>query len=152
MAGYAIFCYIMGVKDRHNGNIMIDREGHIFHIDFGFILDDSPRNLGFETAPFKITIDDIDIMQGKDSEAFNLFKVLFFTGFKAVQKYKNEIINIIKYVVDDEDKIKKLNDKFKSDFSEIDLTNYINGLIYSSVDNFTTAQYDNFQRLTNGIL
>jgi hypothetical protein len=32
-AGYAITSYILQVKDRHNGNVMIDSEGHMVHID-----------------------------------------------------------------------------------------------------------------------
>lgn len=57
-AGYAVACYILQAKDRHNGNILIRKDGSMVHIDFGFILEISPGgNMGFETAAFKLSHD-----------------------------------------------------------------------------------------------
>ena len=39
------------------------------HIDFGFMLSNSPGgNMGFETSPFKLTQEFLDIMDGEQSE------------------------------------------------------------------------------------
>jgi phosphatidylinositol 4-kinase len=55
LAAYSVICYIINIKDRHNGNMLLDMNGHIIHIDFGFILGISPGSLSFENAPFKLT-------------------------------------------------------------------------------------------------
>jgi len=77
LAGYSLVCYFLQIKDRHNGNILIDNEGHIIHIDFGFMLSNSPgRGIKFEKAPFKLTNDLVDCMGGVNSSNFNKYRKL----------------------------------------------------------------------------
>lgn len=87
----------MQIKDRHNGNILIDNEGHVAHIDFGFIFDWSPgRDMRFESANFKLTSEMIKVLGGDEkSEAYNLFVNLTIKGFLAIREYYDVIIATI---------------------------------------------------------
>lgn len=56
LAGYSLVTYFLQVKDRHNGNIMLHRDGSILHIDFGFFLSNAPgKGVELEkNCPFKL--------------------------------------------------------------------------------------------------
>ena len=95
LAAYSLYTYIFAIKDRHNGNIMIDRKGHIIHIDFGFMLQNSPGNMGFEGAPFKLTEEYVDLMEGVESDLFEYFKSLLTAGLIEVRKHLDELIRFI---------------------------------------------------------
>jgi len=88
-----LITYLLQIKDRHNGNILLDREGHLVHIDFGFMLSNSPGNLGFEAAPFKLPLEYVEVLGGVDSEHFREFKKLFKDGFEAARKHCDRIVS-----------------------------------------------------------
>ena len=72
LAGYSLVCYFLQIKDRHNGNILIDNKGHLIHIDFGFLLSNAPgKGLKFETAPFKLSKDMVDCLGGVKGKPFS---------------------------------------------------------------------------------
>lgn len=95
LAAYSLVTYLLNLKDRHNGNIMIDIKGRIIHIDFGFILGISPGNVGFETAPFKMTKEYVNLLDGINSEIYNYFILLLTKGFLELRKYFDSFVKIV---------------------------------------------------------
>jgi phosphatidylinositol 4-kinase len=67
---------------------MLDDQGHIVHIDFGFILEISPGgNMGFESAAFKLSHEMAQLLDpgGKrSSPQFRLFEELVVRAYLAV--------------------------------------------------------------------
>ena len=62
LAGYSLLTYLLNIKDRHNGNILLQRDGHLVHIDFGFFFSIAPGGITFESAPFKLTRDFYELL------------------------------------------------------------------------------------------
>lgn len=90
MCRYAVACFLLQAKDRHNGNLLIDNEGRLVHIDFGFILEISPGgNLGFENAAFKLSHEMSQILDpsgDRSSSHFQLFQDLAVRGYLVVSE------------------------------------------------------------------
>jgi hypothetical protein len=95
LAAYSMISYVLQLKDRHNGNLLIDNMGHIIHIDFGFMLSNSPGSMGFEAAPFKLTQEYVDVLGGLASPAFDEFKALCKKAFQALRKEAERLIMLV---------------------------------------------------------
>jgi phosphatidylinositol 3-kinase len=70
-AGYCVLTYLLGIGDRHLENILLNNEGKMFHIDFGFILGKDPKPI---PPPFKLCKEMIEGMGGEKTENYTLFK------------------------------------------------------------------------------
>ncbi|XP_068652353.1 phosphatidylinositol 4-kinase beta 1-like isoform X2 [Aristolochia californica] len=164
MAGYSIVCYLLQIKDRHNGNLLMDEEGHIIHIDFGFMLSNSPGGVNFESAPFKLTRELLEVMdsdaEGVPSEFFDYFKVLCIQGFLTCRKHAERIILLVEMLQDSgfpcfkggPRTIQNLRKRFHLSLTEEQCVSLVLSLISSSLDAWRTRQYDYYQRVLNGIL
>ena len=163
LAAYSLVCYYLQLKDRHNGNILIDMYGNLIHIDFGFILGISPGNLNFESAPFKLTNEYIEIMDGEQSEIFKHFRELLIQGMIESKKHVESFVKIVEIMshgskmpcFDNKDIssiISKLRERFGEAKNDAEFPKIVDDLIYRAKDNFWTNKYDTFQKITNGII
>jgi hypothetical protein len=164
IAAYSLVTYLFTIKDRHNGNILFDSDGHLIHIDFGFLLGIAPGgSFSVETAPFKLTHEMLEIFGGLDSHYFALFVKAFTTGFLALRSKSSAILTAVEVMSQDStfpcfqgkevgNILEKLKSRFRNDLSVSETVEYCLDLIIQSYSNLGTKNYDTFQYYTNGII
>ncbi|KAG4028948.1 hypothetical protein MFRU_018g00580 [Monilinia fructicola] len=162
LAAYSIISYVLQLKDRHNGNVLIDNEGHIIHIDFGFMLSNSPGSVGFEAAPFKLTQDYVDVLGGVGSPAFDDYKKLCKQAFQALRRSADHLIDLVS-MMGRESKMpcfsygvaqatNSLRQRFQLQMSADEAESFVEtDLIGKSLGSYYTRLYDTFQYRTQGI-
>lgn len=160
LAAYSLLCYILQIKDRHNGNILVDNEGHIIHIDFGFMLSNAPGHIGFEASPFKLTHEYIDLMGGQDSQSFAEFVSLLKQAFRVLRQHADEFVTFVD-IMSKESKLpcfmsgpqtaQQLKARFVLHLNDEEADQFIEKLVFKSAGSFYTRLYDQFQIVTQGI-
>ena len=144
MQSLAISCcisYILGLGDRHLDNIMINKKGQLFHIDYGYLMD-NPLTSILTSPNIKITPVMIDFLGGTEGLYYKEFTEYIIKIYDIMRLYKNLIINYYK-MLDDEKFVEwkvfkeKLENRFLSglQWKDIQIT-LINELETSNLTEF----------------
>ena len=115
-AGYCVVTYLLGIGDRHLENLMIDKNGRLFHIDFGYILGKDPKPM---PPPIKLCKEMVQCMGGKDSKGFADFQQKCVNAYWVLRENARVIVNMFYLMIDSGipelnniDNLKKLHEKF----------------------------------------
>jgi len=164
LAAYSAVCYAFAIKDRHNGNILLDTEGHLIHIDFGFLFGIAPGgSFSIETAPFKLTDEMVQVLGDTNSPLFAEFVLLFACAFLTLQAGLDKIVSLVEIMCDQStfpcfagttkaEVIQRLTNRLRPDLDKRESVGFAIDLVRLSMGSTLTRQYDNFQWLTNGIM
>lgn len=84
--------YILGLGDRHLDNIMINNKGLIFHIDYGYLMDNPVTSI-LSAPNIKVTSVMIDFLGGPNGMYYDKFKDYVIKVYDIMRLYKNIIVN-----------------------------------------------------------
>lgn len=91
-AAYCVVTYLLGVGDRHLDNIMVSKDGRLFHIDFGYILGKDP----IITDPaIRITPEIVEAVGGFSSANYIQFKDLCTKIYNCLRRNIDIFMNIL---------------------------------------------------------
>ncbi|KAJ1985564.1 Phosphatidylinositol (PI) 3-kinase [Dimargaris cristalligena] len=138
-AGYCVITYLLGVGDRHLDNLLMTRDGRLFHIDFGYFLGRDPKPF---PPPMKLCKEMVEGMGGAFSVQYQRFQAYCFVAFSVLRKSANLILNLLALMVEanipdiaiePDQAVAKVQEKFRLDLSEEEATQYFQSLINESV-------------------
>ncbi|XP_044740511.1 phosphatidylinositol 3-kinase catalytic subunit type 3 isoform X4 [Chrysoperla carnea] len=139
VAGYCVITYLLGVGDRHLDNLLLTKNGKLFHIDFGYILGRDPKPL---PPPMKLSKEMVEAMGGPQSEHYQEFRKQCYTAFLHLRRHSNLMLNLFSLMVDasvpdialEPDKaVRKVQDKLRLDLGDEEAILYLQSLLDMSV-------------------
>ena len=103
-AGYCVATYILGIADRHNDNIMVRKNGQVFHIDFGHFLGNYKHKFGIkrERVPMVLPAEFVEVIRVNDfgnTDNFEVFRQLCERAYLTIRRRAHLIISLLSLMI-----------------------------------------------------
>lgn len=93
---YCVVSYLLGIGDRHLDNIMISKDGLLFHIDFGFILGQDPKYSN--NRLIRVTPEIINVIGGYGTDDYDYFKKTCVKIYNRLRLHVNLFSNLLSVI------------------------------------------------------
>jgi hypothetical protein len=149
-AASSVATFLLGVGDRHLDNLLISKNGCLFHVDFGFILGEDPK---FFPAPMKLCKDIIDALGGPQSKGYQDFQLHCCQCFRCFRRHAKIIIDCLILMIHSGisalkrhplEVIARVKEKFQLHVSELQAEAYLLNIISISASAFFPSVVDKF--------
>ena len=133
------------------------------HIDFGFLLTNSPGgNIGFEAPSFKLTAEYVAVMGGPTSAMFQMYRKLCARAFLAARKHRMRIILLVQMMLSGNEHLPcfrggpeavmaGLRSRFMEGATERQCQAAVYKLVDDAMSSWRTAIYDVYQQRAQGV-
>jgi len=157
-AGYSVITFVLGFADRHNDNIMLSKQGHLFHIDFGHFLGHYRKVLGkyVDKTDF-VFIDQYEGVMGKEN--FERFQSICCRAYNVIRKYSSQFITLFTLMLpsglpelQSENDILFIKDRLQLHLTDEQAEDYFKLKLAESRDNSTIQFNHAFHVVYQGIL
>ena len=143
---YCAATFVLGIGDRHNGNIMLKHNGELFHIDFGHFLGHFKYKMGIkrERAPFVFTKQFQSVLGGEKGEKFLEFKKKFWEAYRELRRNSDTIVTLLRTLLCtgirelDEKSIKYLEQSLALKMKEEDSKKFLENKLNESINSMST--------------
>ena len=98
---YCCATFVLGIGDRHSDNIMVKKNGELFHIDFGHFLGHFKYKMGIkrERAPFVFTNQFKEVLDTKGPEGYNDFKKKLWEAYKILRDNSDVLVTLLRILI-----------------------------------------------------